>query len=332
MMNQEPIFILGAHKSGTTLLRNLFDGHSQMFTIPVESHFFQLKGHWVDNEYRSQKPAAHSREVLINKYTAWIQRCNETFDPLADAFARGLFDMDTFRESMTSCNAQTEKEWMSLYFQSIYTSIYTKPIKESIRIIEKSVEHAEFALNIKTMFPEAKFIHIIRNPYANLVSLRKFKSKKFGYPILPRLLKTLYNNFYFMYKNESLINDYHIVRYEDLLTQPEDTIRSLCVFAGIEEEPILFRPTFQGTDWQGNSTTGRKYTGIYAGNLEAWKKSICPIEIDYVNRLFDYILEDYDYEKIPSPAKFWRPVRGETLKRYLANRVYRYFLFQYDNQ
>lgn len=331
-MNQEPVFILGAHKSGTTLLRNLFDGHPRLFTIPVESHFFQLKGHWVDNEYRSRKPSNYPPEALIQHYYNWIHRCNETCDPIADAFAKGLFDMDRFQQSMKSKKVQTEKEWMTLYFQSIYESIYAKPIKESIRIIEKSVEHAEFALNIKSMFPKAKFIHIMRNPYANLVSLRKFKSNKFGFPILPRLLKTLYNNYYFLYKNKEWISDYYVIRYEDLLTEPETTIKALCQFVGIKEDPILFRPTFQGKDWQGNSTTGRKFEGIYAGNLDAWKKFIYPIEIYYINRMFDFVLSDYNYEKVFSPGKFWKPVKGESMKRYLANRAYRYFLFQYNNQ
>lgn len=331
-MNQEPIFILGAHKSGTTLFRNLFDGHPDLFPIPVESHFFQLRGHWVDNEYRSQKPNRLNQDAFIEKAYNWIHRCNATYDPVADAFAKGLFDLERFQSVMQSSPNQTEKDWMTCYFESIYQSIYAKPMKESIRIVEKSVEHAEFALNIKAMFPKAKLIHIVRNPYANLVSLRNFKSTTFGYPILPRLLNTLYNNYYFLYKNKEWISDYHVIRYEDLLTKPEAAIQSLCQFTGIKEDPILFRPTFQGKDWQGNSTTGKKYKGIYAGNLDAWKKSIYPFEIHYINQMFDFVLKDYHYEAVESHGSFWQRAKGENLKRYLANRSYRYFLFQYNNQ
>ena len=41
--NISPIFILGCTKSGTTLLRNLFDGHPDLFIIPFETHFFFRK-------------------------------------------------------------------------------------------------------------------------------------------------------------------------------------------------------------------------------------------------------------------------------------------------
>ena len=37
---ENPVFILGSHKSGTSLLRNLLDGISGFFVIPIEAHFF----------------------------------------------------------------------------------------------------------------------------------------------------------------------------------------------------------------------------------------------------------------------------------------------------
>jgi hypothetical protein len=56
LFNQHPIFIAGTHKSGTSLIRSLFDGHSNIYSIPMETHYFQLNKFWVDNEYRKQNP------------------------------------------------------------------------------------------------------------------------------------------------------------------------------------------------------------------------------------------------------------------------------------
>ena len=40
--NKNYVFILGQHKSGSSLLRSLLDGHPDLFVIPVETHYFSL--------------------------------------------------------------------------------------------------------------------------------------------------------------------------------------------------------------------------------------------------------------------------------------------------
>src|SRR5688572_8629213 len=37
---QRPVFICGTHRSGTTLLRNLLDGHSALAVLPAEGCFY----------------------------------------------------------------------------------------------------------------------------------------------------------------------------------------------------------------------------------------------------------------------------------------------------
>lgn len=58
---ESPIFILGCHKSRTSLLRALFDGHDDLFVVPFETHFFQRTGHVIDYAFR--KSAARRLSV-----------------------------------------------------------------------------------------------------------------------------------------------------------------------------------------------------------------------------------------------------------------------------
>ena len=41
----DPIFLLGSHKSGTSLLRSLLDGHPDLDVLPREAHFFPTHGY-----------------------------------------------------------------------------------------------------------------------------------------------------------------------------------------------------------------------------------------------------------------------------------------------
>lgn len=321
----KPIFILGAHKSGTTLLRNILDGHPDLFVIPVETHFFQLMEYWVDNEYRKQQPGTLTRESAIEKLCNWIHTYNTSEAKYSDSQAKGLFNEALFREKMeTLPENPTEIDIFGCYFQAIYEAIHQKNLPVNIRIVEKSVENAEFALELHHLFPDARFVHILRNPYSNLVSLRKYQGKKFGYPIIRRMVKTLYNSYYFLYKNRQLLPEYTVVRYEDLVQTPEQTLQTLIEFLDIPWNDRLLIPSVLGQPWGGNSITDQQFTGISAERLEQWQEDIHPMERYYVNRMFSFVLDDYGYDRLRNTRGFWMPVKGENFQRYFANRIYRY--------
>ncbi|MHA1768088.1 MAG: sulfotransferase family protein [Promethearchaeota archaeon] len=326
MMNQEPIFLLGAHKSGTSLLRSIFNGHSQIYTIPIEAHYFQNMKYWVDYEYRAQRPQNLTNDEIIESFCNWIHTCNSSEDPYSDSIAKGLFNEDKFKEVFSEIKyTQSEKERIEIYFRAIYYSVSGKFLPEEIRIVEKSIENAEFAVELSTFFPRAKFIHIVRNPYANIVSLRKFKSIYHDFALIPRVIKSLYNSYYYLYKNSKIIQNYYILKYEDLVTEPELQIKKICQFLNLPFEDILLIPTYQGKPWVGNSTSGEPFRGIESSRLNKWKKEIHPMEIYYVNKIFPFVLRDYGYEIISQSGSFWKKARGENLKRYLYNRIYRFY-------
>jgi len=327
-VNNNPIFILGAHKSGTSLLRSLFDGHSQLYVIPFETHYFQNMKYWVDNEYRKERPVTLTQEEIVDSFCDWIHHCNTTVDFFADSITKGLFDEQIFRESFLSSASEhdDDKTRIEGYFTSIYRAIERKELPDSLRIVEKSVENAEFAYELSNLFPAAKFIHIVRNPYANFVSIRRYKSHRYGYPIIRRVVKTLYNSYYYLYKNQRTIKNYKVIEYENLVLNPKEQLTALCDFLEIVFEDILLSPTFRNQPWKGNSTTGEQFNGISSAQLDNWKNEIHPLEIFYVNLVFPFVFRDYHYQMVDYPGGFWKKIRGESLKRYMANRIYKYLI------
>ena len=57
----KPIFILGAHKSGTSYLRALLDGHPDLYVVPLEAHYFQHLGFNIENYIRSPYTIDYSK-------------------------------------------------------------------------------------------------------------------------------------------------------------------------------------------------------------------------------------------------------------------------------
>ena len=121
-------------------------------------------------------------------------------------------------------------------------------------------------------------------------------------------------------------NQYRIVIYEDLISNPEETMKSLCNFVEIPYNETLLKPTLLGEEWAGNSTSGIRFTGISRQNLEKWKKDISNFEIHMVNELFGHVLRDFNFEKINPKHSIKRIAPGEGLVSYMMNRLSLYYL------
>jgi hypothetical protein len=318
--NNMTVFILGTHKSGSSLVRSLLDGHPALFVVPFETHFFQMGHFWVDYRLRRSRPPVIPFSEAKNEYIKLVAHYNSVTDSLADSNLVGRFDLERFRQEISGEETQEPGEFFLNYMRAIYVSLYGQELPTDLHIVEKSVENAEFALDLKQMFPGAKFIHILRNPYANLVSLRR----NFGrtrYPFLGPSLASLNNSYYNLYRNLRLVEDYLLVRYEDLLSNPEQSMRSIADYLGIEFMDNLLVPTSMNRPWKGNSSRGIEFSGVSADNIDLWREEITDLEIHHINRLFTFVLEQYGYEILAPKRSRFLPNRGESLRFYILNRL-----------
>lgn len=320
-----PIFILGCHKSGTSLLRNLLDGHTSLFVIPTESHFFQNTGSWVDYYSRRTQPSNLSYDKLKENLFRTIDFANNTCNEIADQFTKGKWDINLLKESLASEKVTSLKELSDLYVKALYKSLYKKEYDSTLRWVEKSVENNEFVLEWMQLYPNARFIYILRNPYANLVAIKKFRevTKSNPFPV-KSALSSMYNSYYFLYKNKNLLSSkqFKVIQYEQLLTDPEGTMKDIADFIGIHFNELMLQPTLMGEQWKGNSSYGSKFTAISNENLQRWKQDITKSEIDLINQMFTHVLKDYNYEIIHTGREF----KKGSLREILFNKILGYYM------
>lgn len=321
-MKEAPIFITGLHKSGTTLLRSLLDGHPDLQIIPFESHFFPLAGYWTANEYQYSRPKTIDRERFVD----FVGYSNSKSDKYGDNFAEGMVDLGRFESAFQVAETATKQAWAEAYYQSLRGAIYPKV---EGRMVEKSIENFEYISELRQFFPGAKFIHIVRNPYDNLVSLRKFKSIGTGYPLLSRLMPAMQQQYYHLYRNREF-DDYKVLRYEDLVQDVEGSMRAIAAFLELSWSEQLLNPTLMGKSWGGNSMKGTQFKGVSAQKTAAWKAEISPLEITLLNRAIPFVFEDFGYEKIEAKSSIWRKQKGENWQRYLYNRMFNYYWRFYE--
>ena len=325
---KRPIFIVGAHKSGTSLLRSIFDSHEELFTVPIGAHFFKLLGSWIEYFYRRQLPHHHSRDNFIDSANKLIERTNKSNNHLGGHVVNGLLDLNSF-ESYLDLHLKSDiksiedmAHYYEVYIRAIHLSLYGDELDQSKRIVEKCVENAEFAFDLKSMFPEAAFVHIVRNPYANMVSIRKYKSimKGGSYPWVGVAYRTLRHSYYFLYRNRQIIRNYTVVRYEDLVAKPQETIKLLCEATGVRFMESMLTPTFLGQPWLGNSTTLTTFDHISASRVDGWQEQITPLEAGLINQHLRHVVDEFDYQYYEMGKSVFWPVRKESLMNYIKNR------------
>lgn len=316
-----PIFLLGSHKSGTSLLRSLLDSHPGLFVAPMEMHFFQYTGYWVD--YRLQQAWPQNLSIE-EKYTALINNIknqNTNANPYSDSVLPNAFDLNRFRSCLESSSPKTNTELFIAYVNSLYYSLLGEPLAADVRLVEKSVENAEYAPLLNHMFSDSKFIHIIRNPYSTVVALRKSRTKS-SYPYLGGMIQSLQNSYYNLHKNKLLIDNYLVIRYEDLLTSTQEVMEQIADFLDIKFSDSLMQPTLLGKPWGGNSTSDQVFHKISLSPLQTWKENITDLEIQLVNEMLLPAVQEFGYPTLSETRSLFMPAPQEKWLNYAKNRFF----------
>lgn len=270
-----PVFICGLNRTGTTLLMALLDGHPQMVVAPSETHFFL---HFL--------PAAQhlSHEKRIE---------------LARKMLLGVIDTENVYYKKFLCHVSVE--WTLAMFLQISKSCHdiqeflpasilayglaSNQISDDTRYwVEKTPYNEFFVEQIFHFWPNAKCIHMVRDPrdYFASYKMRSHRKREHSPSSLIMSWEWL-QSVQKANKNEKIYGTqrYLVLRYEDLVRNPEETIAVVCRFLAIERRPSLLVPTKGGgkVNWSGNAANGRAYQGIDSSILGRWTTTLTKREV-----------------------------------------------------
>jgi hypothetical protein len=110
------------------------------------------------------------------------------------------------------------------------------------------------------------------------------------------------------------------VRFEDLVTDPEPILRSLCRLLDWEFDNAMLSPTVLGVAQSGNSHEGKAFTKISAENAGAWRKRISADEAKVIEYWCEREMKDWNY-----PLEFDAAERQRAFADFYAWYNCRYF-------
>jgi len=272
-----PVFIVGVQRSGTTLLRLILNSHSTI-AIPEEARFL--------TPLLSKRVAARPiRGGGLNRLINYLRE--------NDQFRLWNYDRSAFFSHLESCDEISLKELIEAMYNSYADS------EGKSRWADKSLFFDSVGL-LSSLFPEAQFIHVVRDGRGVFSSWRTMDPSK-NHPTSMALDWT-----YKLYRIERALANVppekaKVVRYEDLISRPEETVRDICEFIGAEFEPAMMGFHETSSRYIGDHHSELIFKPIDDSNMAKWKRKLTRKEVDAFTIFGSRGLRKYGYE-VPEPA------------------------------
>ena len=298
---EQPIFICGHRRSGTTLILSLLENHPQLLVYPPDSGFFYA----YYPVYEEDKYSDRDRIDQIVNFS--IGNLEELLATLSDAAQDEInFPFDEFRKAfikLATKGAANSKELLKALILA-YKSVYDHP-QNPVYWVEKTTSSEIYAAEAQRWFPAARFIHIVRDPRDNWASLKSGWDVRFKYhnDSLDRLMHSMIERgsfgFQLALQNPRRIGEgaYKVIRYEDLVTDTEMVMRDVCEFLGIYFHETLLSPTVCGKLWAGNNYSGDNFTHPSTQNVGRWDKRITEEEAQLLEFHFEEFMRAFGYRQ-----------------------------------
>jgi hypothetical protein len=261
----KPVFIMGAPGSGTTLLYDTFCTHRDLAYVTL--NMLRAGIHKHGRFVGERRSALFKTQNLFHR----DQASNAPHE--ANAFWIKYFGTYNY---MTEDDLTPE---MSAYYRKNVMTVQN--LWKRPRFINKNLQHCVRVKILERIFPDAKFIHIIRDGRAVAYSILKKKDEANPTMFLLSLKKILGSRY--RAERSELFNygrawaelvkkareasafgpgRYYELRYEDLITRPQDEIKKIIDFCELdwygEFEKNIPKTSNMNTKWRQNSDDGQK--------------------------------------------------------------------------
>ena len=237
-----PIFIIGHWRSGTTLLHELLvldERHGFPTTIECFAPTHCLLTGGLIRRLKFLLPA---RRPMDNMPAGWQRPMEDEFAlcnlGLPSPYLTMAFPnhppTDTDYLDFEGLDARDIRRWKEGFLQFLRLVTY----RSRKRIVLKSPPHTGRVRVLMEMFPDARFVHIVRNPYSMFPSTIKlwkslYKFQAFQLATCEHLEEYVLECFERMYARFEIDRDLlgpdrlFEIRYEDLVSSPVESLRAL---------------------------------------------------------------------------------------------------------
>ena len=279
-------FIVGMGRSGTTLLTNILNSNPEIIASPENEFLIHSYHIFIDKNFNDEKVV-----------DAFIDMFNQNFNRVISIWKP--------RPELKSDILQLKEKSFANVCKLAYLNypLSQKEKKNVTWVIDKNPSYSLHIDTISEIFPDAKFIVIVRDYRDNILSRRKYSDENVPIHKLASDWNYYYESIFGTLAKKNI--PYHLIKYEDLASDPTEHLQSLCSYINVpyNEQMLNFQElskeikkhAVENVSKEKNEKIQRMH-----GNLE--KKVNTERVNAYVNELNpkEIALLDYACEKLAS--------------------------------
>ncbi len=272
-----PFFIIGSGRSGNTLLRSILSGNSDI-SIPPESYripFAIKKFHIFNNR---------DWEDIVPQVLKEFEDCKEFY----------TWEIDITDAQKRLENIADSKRTLSNIFDELFCTYAEKHSPGSKIWGDKTPMNTLYLDWIGTVFPRSKFIHIIRDGRDVASSYLKMER----YDTILEAANRWINSIESAQSFGSKIKENYIeIRYEELVTNPEEVIKYTCDFLDTDYDSKMLDHTKQvkklgDTDKEHHSNLSKP---ISSDSVGKWRNNLSESDQESITKLLHKHLQRLGY-------------------------------------
>lgn len=318
-LNNRPIFIVGAPRSGTTVMRQILNRHSELY-LADETHYFEDLRQKIGSKRRL--PTSEERKLIEDYFLALTHKWyGEEGDP-----EQGWMDRQELRMLAQQLGSGTDA-----YFEAFCRLCAARNNK--IRWGEKTPRHVFQLSTIFSLYPNAQVICIVRHPAGVVASYRDWKNsvsplqksrltKTYSLAFVSLSWKAAFNAAVEA-RNQFGEDRVYLQRYEDLVSEPESALKVLTSWLSLDYQPSMLEVDCVNSSY--SKSWRQSGTSLSSEAVHRWREKLSKREISSVQAFCGNLLEKAGYEKEPiscSPALvvwLWTTLPFVGMRALLAN-------------
>jgi hypothetical protein len=275
------LFVVGAARSGTTLLQRMLDAHPRLAVVN--------ETYWLPRKFRER--TGLTREGLVTEALLPLLLASPKFSRME------VSERDLARLLAEEQPVRYERYVARIF--DLYAARRRKPLGG-----DKTPGYVRRMTQIHELWPQARFVHIIRDPRDVCLSMLDWHggertAGQYGtWDMDPVVTTALYWRLSVAVGREAgeALGPglYHEVRYEDLVTSPDHELERICEFLGLPYADAMTRYYEGKTRMKPGRSTKAQWLPPTAG-LRDWRAQLDPRDVELIEAAVGELLVRVGY-------------------------------------
>jgi hypothetical protein len=276
------VFLVGSARSGTTLLRRIVNAHP-LIAISRETH-------WVPRFYEDRVGVTEAGTVT-----------NELVSKLVAYHRFGRFGVS--EEALSRLAGGNEPLSYADFVSGFYDLVGAARGKRLVG--DKTGQYARWLPALHALWPAARFVHLIRDGRDVALSVLSWKAEPGASRLATWEEDPVMTTALWWSRNVQLAREaglrlprrlYHELRYEALVTRPEERCAALCAFLELPYEESMLR-FHEGRTRNEPGLSAKRARIPITPNLRRWRDQMPVDQAERFEAVAGELLEELGYER-----------------------------------